>query len=146
MINNKGQSIIEVLVAFVILTFVLTGIVIAGLYSVRNTQFARNKSIATKLASEQLERVRVKRDSQGISSMTGCGPCYVDSDVNLTYRAAPRLSGIFSVSTSIVVVSASGAECPLPGGVGIVYKATSNISWGTVPHRVTLASCFSDWR
>lgn len=138
--------LLEILFAFFLLTFLLTGLVVAGLFAIKNTQFARNKSIATKLASEQLERVRVKRDSQGISSMVGCGPCYVDSDVSLTYRAAPQLSGIFSISSTIVSVSASGPECPLPGGVGVVYKATADVSWGTIPHRVILASCFSDWR
>lgn len=61
--DNNGQSLIEVIVAIGIVTLVLAGLVSAVTFSLSNSQFARNKALATKYAQEGMEWLRVQRDS-----------------------------------------------------------------------------------
>lgn len=63
----KGQSLIEVIVAIGIVTLVLAGLVSAVTFSLSNSQFARNKALATKYAQEGMEWLRVQRDANWYS-------------------------------------------------------------------------------
>ena len=141
--KNDGQVLVEILASFVLLTFLLAGLVVAGLFALRNAQYARNKSTATKLASQLLERTRVYRDVNGISSLSGCNPCYIDS--SLTKNSGVYTSGIF---TEQLRINADDSQCPLPGGSSYGYKAISTVSWDTSnPNKnVTINTCFSDWK
>lgn len=60
--NQKGQTLVEVIVASGIVTLVLSGLVSAITYGLTSVQFSRNKALATKYAQESLEWVRSKRD------------------------------------------------------------------------------------
>ncbi len=147
---SRGQLIIEILVAFTLLTFLLSGLIVAGLFAIKNAQFARNKSLATKLATQQLERVRVLRDSQGIKALPSCSnPCYLDNSLILQSTIMP--SGIFTQSLNILP-NPNPIECPFPTGISVTgYKAVVDVRWdnnpkATPPRQVELNSCFSDWR
>lgn len=146
--NNDGQALVEMLAAFVLMTFLLTGLVVAGLFAMRNAQYARNRSTATKLASEQLERARVFRDINGVESLNNCNdPCFINPQLTMV-QVAPT-SGIFTQSFDVAVPV--GNECPLPtaGQVGsTIYKVTSDVSWdSTNPNRkVSVDTCLSDWK
>lgn len=147
---NSGQAIVEILAAFVLLAFLLSGLVVAGLYAIKSTQYARNKSQATKLASQQMERVRVKRDIYGIGVFPSCGvnSCFLNPQ--LTFGPTDS-TGIFTQSLKIVLPT-SGTECPTPtGAVVTVYKAIVDVRWDNIPNatpprQVELNSCFSNWR
>ena len=147
--KDIGQTIIEILVAFVLLTFLLTGLSIVGLYTIRNAQFAKNKSLATKYASQQLERVRVVRDTQGILALPSCGSqCYLDNNLVFT---TPLLTPTGGFSQTLNIVTPVGNECANPVGIAVTpYKAISKVGWGVLtgatPHQVVLISCFNDWR
>lgn len=56
--TNAGQSLIEVLVATTGLVFVLVAVVAGFVFSVRNTSFANDQSLATKYAQEGIEVFR----------------------------------------------------------------------------------------
>jgi len=58
-IRQDGQTMIEVLVALALIAFFLSGVTIIQLFSIRNTDYSNKKSLATSLARQQLERVRV---------------------------------------------------------------------------------------
>lgn len=54
----KGQSLLELVVGISLIAAVLTALVVTTTYSLRNTQFSKNQSLATKFAQENLEKVR----------------------------------------------------------------------------------------
>lgn len=62
MFNNKGQTLIELVVVVAVIVMVVGALVFATIASLRNSSFAKNQAQATKLAQEGLERVRTGRD------------------------------------------------------------------------------------
>lgn len=63
--HEKGQSLLEVIIAMTVGILVVTALVFAVIFSLRNAQFAKNSAQATKLAQEGIERVRTLRDRDG---------------------------------------------------------------------------------
>src|SRR4030042_7128335 len=98
--DNQGQTIIEVLIALVLMVLFLSGITVIELYSIRNVEYSRNKSIATSLARQQLERSRVVRDSAGITSLEICkiDACFINNHLT-PVQAAPI--GVYHQSLTI---------------------------------------------
>lgn len=68
--SEKGQSLIEVLVAVTVGVLVVTALTFATIFSLRNAQFAKNSAQATKLAQEGIERVRIGRDRNQCITLT----------------------------------------------------------------------------
>ncbi len=62
---ETGQSLLEVVIAMTVGILVVTALVFATIFSLRNAQFAKTSAQATKLAQEGLERVRILRDRDG---------------------------------------------------------------------------------
>lgn len=60
--KEKGQSLIEVLVALAVAIVVVLALVRVTTTSVRNAAFARNQALATKYAQETIEKIRAYRD------------------------------------------------------------------------------------
>lgn len=62
LLNEKGQSLLEVIVVMTVGIVVISSLVFATIVSLRNAQFAKNQSLATKFAQEGIEQVRSDRD------------------------------------------------------------------------------------
>ena len=62
MSNEKGQTLIELIVVVAVSVIVTGALVFAIIASLRNASFSKNQSQATKLAQEGIERVRIGRD------------------------------------------------------------------------------------
>lgn len=60
--SDKGQSLMEVVVASAVGILVVTALTFATIFSLRNANSAKNSAQATKLAQEGIERVRTGRD------------------------------------------------------------------------------------
>lgn len=60
--NESGQTLMEVIIAMTVGILVVTALTFATIYSLRNANFAKTSSQATKLAQEGIERVRIGRD------------------------------------------------------------------------------------
>lgn len=72
--GQKGQSLIEVIIAITVGVFVVMSLVFATIFSLRNANFSKASAQATKLAQEGIERVRSGRDRNlAISSGEGLG-------------------------------------------------------------------------
>lgn len=145
----RGQTIIEVLIASVILSLLLSGLIVSGLYAIKNTTYSKNKSLATKLATEQMERLRVVRDINNLTTLQACAnPCYVNSSLNIVNSSFA--SGNFTGYVNVVTPAAF--ECPLPPLVtGTAVKAVVDVRWDVIPNvtpprQVELNSCFTDWK
>lgn len=70
MLNEKGQTLLELIVAIAVAVLVLGSLVFATITSLRNAQLAKNQAQATKLAQEGLEKVRTIRDRDSTVSFT----------------------------------------------------------------------------
>lgn len=61
----RGQTLIEVLIAFAVTVIIGVGLISVGLATQKAAAGARNESQATKLAQEYIENLRVMRDAKG---------------------------------------------------------------------------------
>lgn len=60
--DENGQTLLELIVVIGVAVIVIGALVFATISSLRNAQFAKNQSQATKLAQEGIERARLGRD------------------------------------------------------------------------------------
>ncbi|MBI2009963.1 MAG: prepilin-type N-terminal cleavage/methylation domain-containing protein [Candidatus Chisholmbacteria bacterium] len=79
--NEKGQSLVEVLIALMIVALVLTTVAVAVILAIRSSRFSQHKARATFLAQEGAEWVRNQRsvlgwdgflDKGGVTATTYC--------------------------------------------------------------------------
>ena len=66
MFSEKGQTILEVVVVVTVVILVVGALVFATVFSLRNANFSKQQTQATKLAQEGLETVRTQRDRNGL--------------------------------------------------------------------------------
>src|SRR3989344_3617699 len=150
-VPDKGQTMIEVIIALTLIILFVSGVVIVELFAVKNADYSRNKSTSTQLARQQLERARVVRDSAGLNALTIClFTCYIND-----YLTPVPISPTGVYGQKLTIAAATLADCPLPTGVTpapISYKATSFVSWAqgitniTPAPEVQVSSCITDWR
>lgn len=70
--GEAGQTLMELIVVVAVSVVIIGALVFATISSLRNAQFAKNQSQATKLAQEGLERIRSGRDkNDAISNISG---------------------------------------------------------------------------
>jgi prepilin-type N-terminal cleavage/methylation domain-containing protein len=60
--EKSGQTLIEILVAIALITVVMVAVVSRTIEAVRNANFAKNQSLATRFAQEGVEWARIQRD------------------------------------------------------------------------------------
>lgn len=60
--SQSGQTLLELVVVVGVSVLVIGALVFATVSSLRNAQFSKNQTLATKLAQERIERVRTGRD------------------------------------------------------------------------------------
>lgn len=61
--NEKGQSLFEVVLALGVITIIMAGVVSLTVSSIRNTTFSKNKTLAGRYAQEASEWLRSERDN-----------------------------------------------------------------------------------
>jgi len=81
--SEKGQSLLEVVIALAVVGLVIMALIRVTVISVRNAAFARNQVLATKYAQEWLEEARNWRDQQDpevffVDGSCNAGPEAVD--------------------------------------------------------------------
>ena len=93
--KQLGQSLVEVLIALVVVTILSSALIVAIITGLKNSQFAQKQTQATKYAQDAMDRIRPIRDRDGnvtfkgttatfsalwnmnMSYPTNCnGPCY----------------------------------------------------------------------
>ncbi len=90
--NQKGQSLIEMMVALFILVAALTATIVLIVTSINAGRQSINKLIATSLAREGIEVVRNIRDSNWIDP-NDSAPDWDDGLVDTTSTAIPVIDG-----------------------------------------------------
>lgn len=137
--ESKGFTLIELLIAVSAVSIILVSLAAAATRSVGVQTQARQQAQATKLAEEQIERVRAFRDRNGFDSISCAANCYLP-DV-LTINTAEFVNGIFTIWLTI-----SNADPLINCPSGNKY-ITATAQWGAAPdiHDSTVTTCLSEW-
>ncbi|MBL7150779.1 hypothetical protein ISS86_02525 [Candidatus Microgenomates bacterium] len=137
--TSSGQTTAEILLAIGIIALVLVGLTKTTTMALRNAQFAKNKSLATKYGQETLEVIRAYRDQNdwdAFKTSLNCSPAFSALPVPFDN---PRS----------VVCDCYEAGDPNPVVCTDVdvdkVEITVNISWDSGDHEVELATFLSKW-
>ena len=163
--KQKGQTLLEILLAFSVSILVLSAIVVGITTSLSNTQYTKNQNLANSYAKEGMAVVRQIRDSSWTqfttSYTTGVVYCVDQGSTKLTPAAGPpalcgQNVGIFSREVKFEHNSQSCCSNNDPSCTGGVKgsKGTVKVSWAdskcpagaATPycHKVELITCFSN--
>lgn len=138
---QKGQTLLEVLLALAIASLVLGGIILVTSKSLGNTQYSTNQNLATFYAKEGLSKERQKRDSMDWTSFSAyAGGLHTEPPITT--------SGGVEFTRETVFTNPS-PNCNSGGFDGI--EVTVTVAWadGACPpsiscHKVELVSCLLD--
>lgn len=120
--NNKGFTLIEVLVALLVLSIGLLGLASLQSTTVRFNHDAYLRSQATSLAYDMADRMRANRDEVMAGSY----------DLG-AFPGDPAVCGVVagaSVAARDMSAWQSSLSCSLPQGVGRVVRAGSTVTIG----------------
>lgn len=142
--TRQGSSLIELLIAVSVISVILVGISSVATRSVNMQTYSKEQAQATKLAEEQIERVRAFRDRNGFAVLTCASVCAIRSNTPPLVVAPTMAVSIFSVWFTVRTPGA----CPTPAGLTQMKEVVATAQWtdrrGT--HQARKTECFSDWR
>ena len=125
----KGQTLLELVVGLGIIMVVLGAAAISVTQSLRNSQFSKNNAQATKLAQENLEKVRtIKNSNFGVCLTSNINTCLTWENIwtqifgNLPACANPTATCTFEILNSPCTLTATGTK-----PICLVYKSSPAI-------------------
>ena len=118
-LNKQGDTIIEVLIAMVILAFVLTGAYESAQYSLDSIINSENRVTALNIASGQIESLKELLASNPASIKVNSGSFYLDSNNHYQSASSFQTRGIFMYEFKSPVANPSGYD----------YTFTVNVYW-----------------
>ncbi len=140
--KNAGFTLIEVLIAMVVLAVGLLGLAGLQATSLRNNQSAYNRSQATQLSYDLADRMRANADIAGLATYTTISPIAATAKANcLTTTgcipAEMAENDLFEWNRNLVATTALPLGLPL--GVGTIAKAyTTSPSTGVYVYTITI--------
>lgn len=162
--GGRGQTLLEILLAFSVSILVLSAIIVGITTSLSNTQYTKNQNLANSYAQEGMAIVRRTRDSNWTNFYSKAGDyCLDQNSIILTSPSPPPQNcgqkiGIFMREVSI---EHSSSDCsagtpptptPIPSIIPRGSKVTVKVSWSDSKcpvgtpycHKVELLTCFSN--
>ncbi|MBI2028735.1 MAG: hypothetical protein HYT07_03960 [Candidatus Levybacteria bacterium] len=148
--NQKGQTLLETLLALSAAVFILSAITSVVISSLSNTTFTKNQNLANQYAQEGLEVIRqIKSSSWATFSGLASNNCLPQSKI-LTASSNCIMDGIVGIFIRAIDIDHVSSECPDSGGNPIGSKVASTVFWsdGKCPagnpycHKVEIISCF----
>lgn len=150
MMKEKGQTLVEALIALGVAIIIISAIVVSVISSLSNAQFTKNQNQANHFAQEGMEIVRGIRNSNWLSfqALSSTYYCLAANSTTLVFKGTgcspnPNV-GIFVREVNI--------DHSSPSCIG-TSMVTVNVSWSdskctdvsnTFCHKVSLASCFGN--
>ncbi|MBS4687240.1 type IV pilus modification protein PilV [Aeromonas sobria] len=135
-LHNKGFSLLEVMITAVILSLGLLGLVALQTHSKFASYEARQRTIASWLANDMVERVRINRDSWSASGAVTVNlaanlprpTCALaDGTISGCSAADLRAADLHYWQQALLGVSVSGAASSLNSPVGCVVRRANNV-------------------
>lgn len=158
--KQKGQTLLEILLAFSVSILVLSAIVIGITTSLSNTQYTKNQNLANSYAKEAMTVLRQTKESDWTKfiSYTQALYCLSQNSVVLTEpqsgSCGQNVAGVFSREVKFEHVSESCIADPNCSGPSCLRgsKVAVKVSWADnkcpignpICHNVELITCFSN--
>ena len=101
--NQRGQTLIEVVAGIGLLVIVVTALIGMGVVALKTSTSAKNRTVAAKLANEGMEIARSVRDQSGLSAVVNASDSVTVGSVTFTRQR--RVSGPADEKTIVVTVS-----------------------------------------
>lgn len=161
MTKNKGQTLIEVLVALAAIVVVTSAITIAVITSLNNAEYSKTANLATQYAQQAMEQIKSMRntDYATFASLVG-NYCYAKACAKLvsttdTSNPCWQKQGQYCVQNVDTFVREIALEQNSATCGGIATKVTVKISWADSKctdrtnlycHQEVLVSCMSNYQ
>ena len=170
--TSGGQSLVEVLVSLTVAAAVLSAITVGVIYSLRNSQFAKNQNLASHYAAQGMEIIRQIRDNDSTLAKTlnlsGCSGqrkyCLPQDSLTLSCALppcgqnvgqkdiGPNPQSIYIYSREVKIEPPPSLPLPPTECGEKAYKVSVTVSWwdnvcgntSNFCHKVNLISCLSD--
>ncbi len=158
--GEKGQTLLEVLVALTAAVVVVYAITTAVISALSNAQFSKNQVLAAQYAQQGIEIMRQIRDSDWSKFSS-----YNETTSTLHYCLAKNIRELGSPQVNAceknvddfireVQIQKNSPDCTQSSRVTNAAKITVTVSWsdGKCPsgnlycHNAKLVSCFSDFQ
>ncbi len=133
----KGQSLLEVVFAIVVAALVIGGVVSLTSVAVRNSAFARNKTLATRYLQETSEWLRLQRDTDWTIFSSRSGD-YCLNDLNWSSSGACTADMTGQIFRRSVTLTPAGTE----------VEAAISVAWEDANgnHDVSSRVRFTNWQ
>jgi type II secretory pathway pseudopilin PulG len=158
---QKGQTLIEVVIALSAIAIVISAITVAVISSLSNAQFAKDQNLATQYAQQGTELVRVMRnDNYGLFKDLNGTYCLAKSCTTLSNdqtdnSCGPKQGQTCGQNTDIYVreITIQQPSATQAGCNKYSYLINVTVSWtdhscvstsNPFCHNVNLVSCLSD--
>lgn len=127
---NTGSSLIEVLIAIVVVGLVVTGAMISISYSMRNSAEARYREEASQIAQDGMEVVKLRREIDSWSTFytaAGTSPRGICANV-VTYSGSTCniTAGNKTFTRSVTFTRAAGPPQMVTAVVTVTWPSESN--------------------
>lgn len=143
---KTGTSLIELLIAISVITLTLVTLASVASRSISVQLFSTKQAQATKLAEEQVDRVRAYRDRSGFAALSCADKCSLNAQI--TPAPTPLVVTPFTIWYEIT--EPGGCPTPLPTLSQTDPKEVTAIAQWTdaqpTPHQSQITTCLSDWR
>lgn len=146
--NKKGQSLFEVVLALSIMALIIFAVVILAAISIRNSDFSKNKAVATRYSQGATEWLRGQRDASwstfsGKASLAGRTWCFNTEPIT----AWPGVEGGCSSSSFISGTNFQRQVSLLIVGADTV-QASVSLYWADAQgtHQVSSITNFTNFR
>lgn len=145
--SQSGQTIIEVLIASVVVAMVLTAVAAALTVSVRNTAQSRSQEVARARAQGGLEVFRRERTALGWQAfrnalVSGATYCINTLPGNSTQFVAMSQGACSTGETAIGTTFTREAQVTIPNANEVRVDVTSGWQDGTLDKEVVLSQVF----
>lgn len=151
--NQKGQSLFEIVVALAISTLIIVALVALASTSIKNSTYSRNNTVASRYVQQTIEWLRSERDGDWESFYTrGIGNpnvCLLDLDWNSSF-VAPKCMEDQTITGTFFYreITFIPGSVTVGGVVKNYMDVLVKVYWldGQGSHEVSSTARFSDWR
>lgn len=149
MIKEKGQTLVEALIALGVAITIVSAIVVSVITSLNNAQFGKNQNLANHYAQEGMEIVRQIRNSnwETFSSLASTYYCLASGSSVLSQKGVNGCGQNVGIFVREVDVEHSSPSCNSASKVSVTVSWSDSQctdSSNSFCHNVSLVSCFAN--
>ena len=145
--NNKGETLIEVVLAVGLAVMVLFALVVLGSSAIKTGTSSTRRSEAEKLASSGVEAIRYLRDANGFDNLAN--GCYWINESDVPYIDAACLDANSWITISLGTGNSFDRKIQVAAYAGstTMKKVTSTTRWveSSGTRSVVISTVLSEW-